>query len=201
MSAHKPIPHTTKLTGKDLINVGIYTGIYGVLMVLVGWLGFIPILIPLLAALVPLIGGIPFMLYLTKVHKPGMLVLMGILLGILMFATGMGYWTILTGAAAGAIAELIWKWGDYHDAGKGVVTCGFFSAWVVGNFLPFYIGRDAYLAQLADGFGAEYAKELSGYMPTWMLAVLLVASIAFGLLGGLIGKSVCAKHFARAGVA
>ena len=58
-----------KLQGKDLINVGIFTAIYFVVMMAIAMLGFIPIFLPLLIVLVPLIGGIVMMLYYSKVQK------------------------------------------------------------------------------------------------------------------------------------
>ena len=61
-----------KLQGKDLINVGIFTAIYFVVMMAIAMLGFIPIFLPLLIVLVPLIGGIVMMLYYSKVEKFGM---------------------------------------------------------------------------------------------------------------------------------
>lgn len=92
----------TKLTGKDLVTVGIYTAIYFVSMMIVGFLGFIP----LLAVLVPFLGGIPFMLFLSKTNKFGMIILFSTIIVFLMFATGMasirflresysGFWQIL----------------------------------------------------------------------------------------------------------
>ena len=51
-----------KLQGKDLINVGIFTAIYFVVMMAIAMLGFIRIFLPLLIVLVPLIGGIVMML-------------------------------------------------------------------------------------------------------------------------------------------
>ena len=56
-----------KLQAKDLINVGIFTAIYFVLFFAGMMLGYIPIFIPLLGLVCPIICGIPFMLYLTKV--------------------------------------------------------------------------------------------------------------------------------------
>ena len=56
---------SSRLEGKDLITIGIYTVIYVVIVMLVAMLGFIPIFIPLMAVLCPLIGGIPYMLYVT----------------------------------------------------------------------------------------------------------------------------------------
>ena len=58
---------SSRLEGKDLITIGIYTVIYVVIVMLVAMLGFIPIFIPLMAVLCPLIGGIPYMLY---IHPP-----------------------------------------------------------------------------------------------------------------------------------
>ena len=58
-----------KLKGKDLINIGIYAAIYCVIMTAVAMLGFIPIMMPMLCVLVPLLGGIPYMLFITKVEK------------------------------------------------------------------------------------------------------------------------------------
>ena len=62
-----------KLKGKDLINIGIYAAIYCVIMTAVAMLGFIPIMMPLLCVIVPIFGGIPYMLFLTKVDKFGMI--------------------------------------------------------------------------------------------------------------------------------
>ena len=62
-----------KLGGKDLINIGIYAAIYCVIMTAISMLGFIPVLMPSLAVLCPLIGGITMMLFYTKVKKFGMI--------------------------------------------------------------------------------------------------------------------------------
>ena len=40
---------SSRLEGKDLITIGIYTVIYVVIVMLVAMLGFIPIFIPLMA--------------------------------------------------------------------------------------------------------------------------------------------------------
>ena len=61
-----------KLQAKDLINVGIFTAIYFVIFFAGMMLGYIPIFIPLLGLVCPILCGIPFMLYLTKVKKFGM---------------------------------------------------------------------------------------------------------------------------------
>lgn len=189
-----------KISAKDLINVGLYSFIYSVLALLVGMLGFIPIFIPLMVIICPIIGGIPYMLYITKVRKFGMITLMGLLVGIIMFITGMGYWTVFVGTISGLIADLILRAGNYKKANLAILSSGFFSIWVFGNLMPFYINRANFLAILSEGYGAEYAKLLESYLPMWTLPVLLVLSFICGLIGGYLGKIISKKHFERAGI-
>ena len=66
-------------------------------MFAVACLGFIPIFMVLICGIIPLVAGIPYMLYLTRVKKFGMITIMGLLVGIIMFVTGMGYFSIVTG--------------------------------------------------------------------------------------------------------
>lgn len=192
--------NTKKISGKDLINIGIYTVLYFVILSVAGALGYIPIFIPLMAIFVPLLGGIPFMLFLTKVNKFGMLLIMGTLIGILMFVGGMGYWTLPVAIVTSLFAELVLKSGAYKSAKKSVLTCGVFNLWILGNFVPFYIGAETYYATLTERFGLAYAETLRSFMPLWVLPILVVVAFAFGIIGGLIGRALCKKHFQRAGI-
>lgn len=168
---------------------------------LVAMLGFIPIFIPLMAVLCPLIGGIPYMLYVTKAKKFGMTAIMGFLIGLIMVFFGNGYLTMVTGLVGGLLADVILKKADYKSAKSTVLSCGVFSIWVFGNFAPIFLNRESYMVMLTEGYGAEYAATLNTYMPMWIAPILLVACFVFGLVGGVIGKAICKKHFQRAGIA
>ena len=100
-----------KLQAKDLINLGLFTVLYFVLGCCVAIpIGFVPIFLPILGALWTLITGIPFMLFLTRVKKFGMVTLMAILSGLLMGLTGILGCTF--GAylwAAGRFDSEIWQ--------------------------------------------------------------------------------------------
>ena len=64
---------SNKLQAKDLINLGLFTVLYFVIGCCVAIpVGFVPIFLPILGALWSLITGIPFMLFLTRVKKFGM---------------------------------------------------------------------------------------------------------------------------------
>ncbi len=189
-----------RLNGKDLINIGIYSAIYFVIVFAVAMLGFIPIFMPLLAVLVPILGGIPFMLFLTKVKKPGMVFIMTMIMGIMMQLTGMGFYALAVGLLSGSAAELILKKGNYRSSGCAVLAAGVFSIWIWGNFLPLFINTEKYFST-RQSFGQEYIDTLTALMPMWMCPVLLVSCIVCGMIGGLIGKAVLKKHFEKAGIA
>ncbi len=118
---------SNKLQGKDFINIGIFTAIYFVIIMAAGMLGVIPIFIPLLSVIVPLLGGIPMMLYFSKVKKFGMITIQGLLSGILMMVAGMGYWCVGTFFVAALICDLILKADGYKSAKKKLLAYGVYA--------------------------------------------------------------------------
>ena len=188
------------LTGRDLINIGIYSAIYFVVVMAFAMTGLIPIFLMLLSSMVALFGAIPFMLFLTKVKKPGMILIMSTIMGILMFLTGMTWMPIPVSIVTGIIAELVYKSGNYQSISKAVATCGIFPLWAVGNYLPLFLQRDAYFATRQD-YGKEYADAVMRMTPNWMIIVLLVGTFICGIIGGFIGKAMLKKHFKKAGIA
>lgn len=192
---------SNKLQGKDFINIGIFTVIYFVLTSVVAMLGVIPIFIPLLCVLVPLIGGIPMMLYFSKIRKFGMLTITGVLDGVFLLFTGMGYWCILTGLIFGITADFILKSSGYKKVKMEIIAHGVFSISVVGAFLPIILTRNSYYETLIAYGKQEYADALMRCMPNWIFPVLVIGSFVAGILGGLIGRKIFKKHFERAGIA
>lgn len=184
-----------RFTGKGLINVGIFTAIYFVVVFAVACLGFIPILMAAICGIIPLIAGIPYMLFLTRARKFGMITILGLLTGIIMFVAGMGYFSIATGLIFGLIADLIWKSGGYASASRAVLSHGVFSCWIIGNFLPFLITADTYLPTVRAQYGDAYVNELMTYLQPEMYPVLLVACFVAGIIGGFIGCAILKKHF------
>ncbi len=189
----------TKLKGKDLINVGIYAAIYCVVVMLAAMLGYIPIMLPLLVVICPLIGSIPMMLFMTKVKKFGMVTLMGTIIGLFLWITGMGYWPFIFGVVCGFAADLLDKSGNYQSAAKTVIGNGILHLTIFANMIPLYIDREGYFSTRQE-FGQEYITSLTNIMQPWTAPVLLIASVACGMIGALIGQKLLKKHFAKAGI-
>lgn len=67
-----------KLNAKDFINIGIFTVIYFVMFFITGMMGYIPIFAVIIPLVLGILGGIPFMLFLTKTGKFGAATIMGL---------------------------------------------------------------------------------------------------------------------------
>lgn len=190
-----------KMQAKDLINIGLFTVLYFVLGCCVAIpIGFVPIFLPILGALWTLITGIPFMLFAVRAKKFGMVTIMAVLSGLLMGLTGMGFWGILTGAVFGLLGDLIMKSGSYQSVKKTIFGYGVFSLWMVGTYIPMYFMVEQSRADFAKSFGDEYADKVMSVMPMWSIIPVIAAIFLFALLGGLIGKAILKKHFAKAGI-
>ena len=189
------------LQPKDLINIGIFTALYFIIIMAVAMLGYVHIFIPLLSVICPLIGGIPYMLYITKVRHFGMVFIMGTILGLLMGLGGMGVYAFITGPVCGLLADLVLRSGNYNSAGRAIISHGVLSVWLIGNYIPIVMNRTSYFAGIASGYGQEYADALSSYIPDWSLLPLALAACIAGCIGAVIGKKLLHKHFERAGIA
>ncbi len=190
-----------KLNTKDLMNIGIFTAIYFIVFFVTGMIGYIPVLMVVLPFLLPITGGIPFLLYLTKVKKFGMITISGVIISLLMFATGHGWPIIVTGITFPFLADLVFKSGKYSSWKKIVLGYCVFSCWIFGALLPMWIMRDSYFAMMREGYGDEYTNALMGIMTNWLLPIMFVLCIVGAFLGALIGRSTLKKHFQRAGIA
>lgn len=190
-----------KLKGKDLINIGIYAAIYCVIMTAIAMLGFIPIMMPLLCVIVPLLGGIPYMLFITKVDKFGMITIYSMIVGLFLWITGMGYWPFIFGVIFGFIADLVARSGNYKSGIKDILSAGIFNIVIFGNFVPLILNADEYF-KTRESFSKNYVQELSDIMShSWLMPTLFIATIVCGIIGGFIGKAILKKHFVKAGIA
>lgn len=192
---------SNKLQTKDLISIGIFTALYYVVLFATAMLGYIPILFVLLPLYLPITTGIPFMLFLTKVKKFGMVTIMSIVLGLLMFVTGHTWLPIVTATVCGILADLILRAGEYKSFKLSVLAYGVFSIWSMGAMLPLWVMRDSYFAYIRRSMGDEYTNAILAMTPNWVAYAIVGAAFVAGIIGAFLGKKVLKKHFERAGIA
>ena len=191
------------LKGRDLITVGIFSAIYFVInFAFMLMSGFHPMIWILMPALIALFTGIPFMLMCAKVQKPGAVILMGLITGLLYFVTGQFTVVILVtfvvGCGLGEIARAVTKYNSFKG---NTISFALFSLGMVGSPLPIWIMRDSFLAQITEqGMPADYVATLEAVSSPAMLIVMVAAPVVTAVIGAVIAKGMFKKHFTKAGI-
>lgn len=190
-----------KLNTKDLINVGMYTAIYFAIAFIVSMINAIPVLFIVPALIVPIIDGIPFMLFLTKVKKFGMLLIMSVIIALIEFIFGYGWMGVTVCLASGLIAELILKAGKYTNAKSATWAFTVFGIWQIASLIPLWVMGDTYIDSLRESMGDQFADGIQVYTSYWVIFAVLAMLVVGGLIGGSLGRKVLRKHFEKAGIA
>ncbi|WDV46494.1 MptD family putative ECF transporter S component [Clostridiaceae bacterium M8S5] len=190
-----------KIHIKDLITIGIFTAIYFIVFMLVQMvMGGIPIVFLMMPLPTALIGGIIYMLYIAKVPKHGAILIMSTLLAILI-GSMLGVWTgFVVPIICGILAEMITGIGKFKSSRWNIVGYSVFSCWMTCGYIPYWIMREAWLAKSGQYYDSTYVDNLRAITQPWVLWALISSIIVVSLLGGLLGKKMLRKHFAKAGI-
>ena len=196
------ISQNRKLTGKDVIAIGIYSAIYFVMNFAAMITGFIPLFWILLAGTAAILTSIPFLLMAVKVPKPGAVLIIGFITAFLYFITGQFTVLILiTMLIACVLSETYRYITKYALKFRNLVVAFIlFSYGMVGSPLALFVYRESFLAQISETMSRKYVVAISSYITTPMLILLLVSPIVGGLLCALIAKGIFKKHFEKAGI-
>ena len=190
-----------KMNVKDLINTGLFTVLISLATMITSFVGLLPFLMPFIPVFVGLVTGPIFMLYATKIKKPGMFFICELLCGCLFGLTGHGLWTILSYSVGGLIGEFILRKGNYSsiDGARWAISLASISCF--GQMLPMYISRAAYEQTLIEQYGPEFAQQCLKWMPLWSFFPILILAVVFTFIGCTIGINMLKKHFVKAGMA
>ncbi|MDR0848174.1 MAG: MptD family putative ECF transporter S component [Propionibacteriaceae bacterium] len=193
--------NSNKLTTRDLITTGVFTALYFVVLAVFGQLGaLIPILQVLGPFYIPLICGIVFVLFTTRVHHFGMITIMGILVGLLVVVTGQSWVVAVLAVVLSPIADWLFNRAS-GDApakiGTTVVTYVIFSEMLIGMVVPLFFQREAFFERLASRKAADWVSSLEAMTPPWMFVVMIVMIAVGAFLGVLLGRAIFRKHFAQ----
>ena len=190
------------LTVKDLVTTGIFSAVFFV-VTMVGGIFFAPnpVLTFLMPPVVALLTAPVYLLLIAKVPKRGPVLILGILMGIVMFVTGMYWiWSIFYAALA-IIAELISAAGRFKNSKLNILGYMVFSLNPMGSYMMLWINRQAYMNYLVGkGTEQEYMNTMSAVAQDWMLPAMIAATLLFAWLGTLLGKRLLKKQFEKAGI-
>ena len=192
--------NTNKLTGKDLINIGIYSAMTLVVFFVVGLLTALPVVYPFLFLIWPIVCGIPMMLYYTKIRKFGMLTITGAIGGIFFYLIGYGWIGLLGWFLGGFLSDVVLKIGGYQKFKVTVLSYACFCFGFMGCPANLWFAGEAYWKNIHTSMGDQYANTLQSMMPSRMMYVGFALLFVDGILGALLGRKMLKKHFERAGI-
>lgn len=192
-----------RFSARDLMNLAVFAVLYVVVVFAVGMLGAIsPFAMILTLPLAPIAAGIPYMLFLTRVHHAGMVTLFGALVALAFLLMGQPWQSTLLTILVSALADAVLAVGGYRSSWAGVWAYTVFCVWFVGPWIPFLLDPEGYLhgASLTV-MGPDYVASFAQVVTVPVVLAMSGAAVVCGFLGGLLGCAVLRKHFERAGLA
>lgn len=195
-------PAKKSLTIKDLVTTGIFSAIF-LVFTMIGGVFFAPN--PVLTFYMPmgaaLLCGPVYLLMIAKVQKRWSVTILGIIMGIIWFVTGM-HWAFSLGyIGMGIIADLVAGAGDYRNKAVNLLSYMLMSLGGVYTYVVFFIDPQGWAStMLENGTEQSYIDTMSASAPSWLLAVIMIGTLAIAAFSGWIGGKLMKKQFEKAGI-
>ena len=195
-------PAKKSLTIKDLVTTGIFSAIF-LVFTMIGGIFFAPN--PVLTFYMPmgaaLLCGPVYLLMIAKVQKRWSVTILGIIMGIIWFVTGM-HWAFSLGyIGRGIIADLVAGAGDYRNKAVNLLSYMLMSLGGVYTYVVFFIDPQGWAStMLENGTEQSYIDTMSASAPSWLLAVIIIGTLAIAAFSGWIGGKLLKKQFEKAGI-
>ena len=195
-------PAKKSLTIKDLVTTGIFSAIF-LVFTMIGSIFFAPN--PVLTFYMPmgaaLLCGPVYLLMIAKVQKRWSVTILGIIMGIIWFVTGM-HWAFSLGyIGMGIIADLVAGAGDYRNKAVNLLSYMLMSLGGVYTYVVFFIDPQGWAStMLENGTEQSYIDTMSASAPSWLLAVIMIGTLAIAAFSGWIGGKLLKKQFEKAGI-
>ena len=195
-------PAKKSLTIKDLVTTGIFSAIF-LVFTMIGGIFFAPN--PVLTFYMPmgaaLLCGPVYLLMIAKVQKRWSVTILGIIMGIIWFVTGMQWAVSLGYIGMGIIADLVAGAGHYRNKAVNLLSYMLMSLGGVYTYVVFFIDPQGWAStMLENGTEQSYIDTMSASAPSWLLAVIIIGTLAIAAFSGWIGGKLLKKQFEKAGI-
>ena len=190
------------LTTRDLVTTGVFTALFLVFFMLGGFITAPnPVTTFFMPAACALLTGPVFLLLIARVPKHGPIIILGIVLGMLLFVTGMYWLMALLYAVLGIVADLIAGMGKFRNMKLNVLAFCIFSLSPMGSYLMLWINPSSYIAYLtAGGTEQAYMDTMVSTGQPWLTPLIILAAVACALISCFVGRRLLRKQFEKAGV-
>lgn len=190
------------LTVKDLVTVGIFSALF-LVFALVGGIFFAPN--PVLTFYMPvgsaLLCGPVYLLMLAKVQKRWAVTILGAILCIIWFVTGM-HWAMALGyLIMGIVADLVAGVGKYKSRLMNILSYILICFGGTGSYLVFFADPDGWAkTMLGNGTEQSYIDTMRSEGTVVIMIIMLVGTAAAAAISAFAGSLMLKKQFEKAGI-
>ena len=190
------------LSVKDLVTTGIFTALVFV-FILIGGMFFAtnPVLTFFMPAGSGLLAGPAFLLMIAKVQKRWSLSIMGVVIGVLWFVTGM-HWAFVLGYLLMAIvADFVAGAGKYRSKKLNSLAYILFSLGSTGTYILFFVDPNGWAqTMLGNGTEQSYIDTMQATANTGILIAMFAAVLITSAISAFVGCKLLKKQFEKAGI-
>lgn len=190
------------LSVKDLVTVGIFSALF-LVFALVGGIFFAPN--PVLTFYMPvgsaLLCGPVYLLMLAKVKKRWAVSILGAILCIVWFVTGM-HWAMALGyLVMGVAADFVAGAGEYKSKMMNSVSYIVISLGGTASYLVFFANPDGWAkTMLGNGTEQSYIDTMRETGSVWIMLVMLVGTVLAAAVSAFVGCKMLRKQFEKSGI-
>lgn len=187
---------------KDLVTVGIFSALF-LVFALVGGISFAPN--PVLTFYMPvgsaLLCGPVYLLMLAKVKKRWAASILGAILCIVWFVTGM-HWAMALGyLVMGVAADFVAGAGEYKSKMMNSVSYIVISLGGTASYLVFFANPDGWAkTMLGNGTEQSYIDTMRETGSVWIMLVMLVGTVLAAAVSAFVGCKMLRKQFEKSGI-
>lgn len=187
---------------KDLVTVGIFSALF-LVFALVGGIFFAPN--PVLTFYMPvgsaLLCGPIYLLMLAKVKKRWAASILGAILCIVWFVTGM-HWAMALGyLVMGVAADFVAGAGEYKSKMMNSVSYIVISLGGTASYLVFFANPDVWAkTMLGNGTEQSYIDTMRETGSVWIMLVMLVGTVLAAAVSAFVGCKMLRKQFEKSGI-
>lgn len=184
---------------KDLVTVGIFSALF-LVFALVGGISFAPN--PVLTFYMPvgsaLLCGPIYLLMLAKVKKRWAVSILGAILCIVWFVTGM-HWAMALGyLVMGVAADFVAGAGEYKSKMMNSVSYIVISLGGTASYLVFFANPDGWAkTMLGNGTEQSYIDTMRETGSVW---IMLVGTVLAAAVSAFVGCKILRKQFEKSGI-
>lgn len=197
-----PNGQESSLTVRDLITIGIFSALYFVFNMIGGMpFGINPVLTFYLPMGCALLCGPIYMLLIAKVHKRWAITILGILMGVILFATGMHWGMVVGSVVMGILADFVAGIGRYRSRKLDILSYMIFSLGYTGTYIVYFLNQEAWISSMVEG-GTEqaYIDTMNATAQPWMLPVILIGTAIVAGFSAWAGSVLLKRQFEKAGI-